>query len=84
MATCAFAIGLLKAAALAAGTSKSPLSYFQDLRVEHAIHLLQTSSASVEQIAARVGYADGVTLRTLLMRKAGRSVRELRRLSRLC
>ena len=87
----------LKAAALAAGTSertlarrlrsvlgKSPLSYFQDLRVEHAIHLLQTSSASVEQIAARVGYADGVTLRTLLMRKAGRSVRELRRLSRLC
>jgi len=57
---------------------KSPLAYFQDLRVERAVHLLQTSSASVDQIAAQVGYADGVTLRTLIRRKIGRGVRELR------
>jgi transcriptional regulator GlxA family with amidase domain len=57
---------------------KSPLSYVQDLRVEHAVHLLQTTGASVEDIAAAVGYADGVTLRTLLRRKSGRGVRELR------
>lgn len=57
---------------------KSPLAYFQDLRVERAVHLLQTSTASVDEIAAQVGYADGVTLRTLLRRKIGRGVRELR------
>ena len=57
---------------------KSPLSYFQDLRIERAVHLLQTSGASVDQIAAQVGYADGTTLRTLLRRRIGRSVRELR------
>ncbi len=57
---------------------KSPLAYFQDLRVERAVHLLQTSTASVDEIAAQVGYADGVTLRTLIRRKIGRGVRELR------
>lgn len=58
---------------------KSPLAYFQDLRVERAVHLLQTSQASVEQIAARVGYEDGSTLRQLLRKRLGRGVKELRR-----
>ncbi|WP_431260321.1 GlxA family transcriptional regulator [Roseateles chitinivorans] len=57
---------------------KTPLSYFQDLRVERAVHLLRTSTESIDQIAAQIGYADGVTLRTLLRRKLGRGVRELR------
>jgi transcriptional regulator GlxA family with amidase domain len=57
---------------------KTPLSYFQDLRVERAVHLLRTSSDDVEKIAAAVGYADGVTLRNLLRRKLGRGVREIR------
>jgi transcriptional regulator GlxA family with amidase domain len=63
---------------LEAVLGKSPLSYFQDLRVEHAVHLLRTSRADIEAIAAQVGYADGVTLRTLLRRRLGRGVRELR------
>jgi len=58
---------------------KSPLDYFQDLRIERAVHLLETSQASVDQIAAEVGYAEGVTLRVLLRRKLGRGVREIRR-----
>ena len=57
---------------------RSSLSYFQDLRVERAVHLLQTSNDDVEKIAAAVGYADGVTLRNLLRRKLGRGVREIR------
>ncbi|MDL9997159.1 helix-turn-helix domain-containing protein [Variovorax sp. J22P240] len=81
----------LDEAASAAGTSKrtlarrmhrilgkSPLSYFQDLRVERAVHMLKTSEKSLEQIAELVGYADGVTLRSLLRQRIGRSVRELR------
>jgi transcriptional regulator GlxA family with amidase domain len=57
---------------------KTPLGFFQDLRVEHAVHLLQTSHESVDRVAEQVGYADGVTLRGLLRRKLGRSVRDLR------
>ena len=58
---------------------KSPLSYFQSLRVERAVHLLKTSSASVEEVAARVGYADGATLRVLLRRRLRLGVKEIRR-----
>jgi transcriptional regulator GlxA family with amidase domain len=81
----------LDEAASAAGTSKrtlarrmqqvlgkTPLSYFQDLRVERAVHLLRTSDKSLEQIASLVGYAEGVTLRTLLRQRLGRGVRDLR------
>jgi transcriptional regulator GlxA family with amidase domain len=67
---------------LRAVLGKSPLSYFQDLRVERAVHLLQTSNASVDRIATEIGYSDGVTLRTLLRRKLGRGVREIRALRR--
>jgi transcriptional regulator GlxA family with amidase domain len=57
---------------------KSPLSYVRDLRVEQALHLLSTTGGTIEEIAARVGYQDGVTLRTLLREKTGRGLRELR------
>lgn len=57
---------------------KSPLAYFQDLRVERARSLIQGSGLDIEAIAAEVGYDDGATLRTLLRRRLGRGVRELR------
>ena len=81
----------LDQAAIAAGVSKrtlarriqtvlgkSPLSYFQDLRVERAVHLLKTTNASIDEIATEVGYADGVTLRALLRRKLGCGIKEIR------
>lgn len=57
---------------------KTPLSFFQDLRVEHAVHLLKTTDFSVEEIAEKVGYENGVTLRTLLRDKTGRGIKEIR------
>jgi transcriptional regulator GlxA family with amidase domain len=58
---------------------KSPLAYVQSLRIERAVQLLKTGDASIDQIAARVGYTDGATLRTLLRRRLGVGVREIRR-----
>lgn len=82
----------LDEAARAAGTSKrtlarrmesvlgkSPLAYFQSLRVERAVHLLKTSSDTVDEIAARVGYSEGAILRVLLRRRLGIGIKEIRR-----
>jgi transcriptional regulator GlxA family with amidase domain len=57
---------------------KTPVEYIQDLRIERAVHLLKTSKLTIDRIAEQVGYADGVTLRTLLRRRIGKGVRELR------
>ncbi|MFJ9451580.1 MULTISPECIES: GlxA family transcriptional regulator [unclassified Herbaspirillum] len=57
---------------------KSPLAYFQDLRVERAQSLLHGSGLDLDAIAAEVGYADGATLGALLRQRLGRGVRDLR------
>jgi transcriptional regulator GlxA family with amidase domain len=57
---------------------KTPLSYVKDLLVEHAVHLLKTTNDTVDNIASAVGYADGATLRTLLRKRLGKGIRELR------
>jgi transcriptional regulator GlxA family with amidase domain len=57
---------------------KTPLSYFQDIRVEQAVHLLKTTSKNVEAIAEEVGYADGTTLRTLLRRRLGQGIKMIK------
>lgn len=56
---------------------KSPLAFFQDLRVERAQHLVSIGH-DLEAIAREVGYANSATLRTLLRRRLGRTVREIR------
>jgi transcriptional regulator GlxA family with amidase domain len=57
---------------------KSPLEFFQDLRVERARTLIAEGDLDIEHVAAEVGYIDGATLRALLRQRLGRSVRELR------
>jgi transcriptional regulator GlxA family with amidase domain len=82
----------LDAAARAVGTSKrtlarrmqsvlgrSPGAYFQSLRIERAVHLLKTGTASVDEVAARVGYTEGATLRTVLRRRLNVGIKEIRR-----
>jgi transcriptional regulator GlxA family with amidase domain len=56
---------------------KSPLAFFQDMRVERAQHLISIGD-DLEKIAGEVGYSDSATLRNLLRRRLGRGVRELR------
>lgn len=56
----------------------SPLRFLRRLRVERAQHLLETTRSSVDEVAARVGYADPIALRRLLRKELGRSAREIR------
>ena len=68
--------GLRKTATTAHGlrVSLSPVRS----RVRTDVVIVRTTKESIEQIASGVGYGDGVTLRTLLRRKTGRGIRELR------
>lgn len=66
-----------------AALGTSPLGFVQDLRLERAVHLLRTTSDSVDDIADQVGYEGGGTLRTLLRRRLRVGVRALRPPGRL-
>lgn len=55
----------------AAAAGLSPIRYVQRLRVEQAVLLLETGTASLDDIAAQVGYADASMLRRLLVREKG-------------
>ncbi|VVE09336.1 AraC family transcriptional regulator [Pandoraea aquatica] len=56
---------------------KSPLAFFQDLRIQRARQLV-SNGCDLDTVATQVGYADASTLRNLLRRKLGRTVKELR------
>lgn len=57
---------------------RSPVSFVRDLRVAHAVHRLETTRETIDEVAASVGYGDGATLRRLLRRKTGQGLRSLR------
>lgn len=58
-----------------AGVGMTPQRFVQRVRVAHAAHLLETTRASVEEVAARVGYADPAALRRIFRRHTGESPR---------
>jgi transcriptional regulator GlxA family with amidase domain len=58
---------------------KPPIAFVQDLRLERAMHLLRSTRRTIEDVASAVGYEDGSTLRTLLRRRRGTGLRDLRR-----
>lgn len=57
----------------------TPLRFVQRLRMERAVHLLETSDASVDAVAHSVGYADAAAFRRVLRRETGRAPSEIRR-----
>jgi transcriptional regulator GlxA family with amidase domain len=57
----------------------TPQHFVQRIRVARAVHLLETTRASVDDVAAQVGYADAAAFRRVLRRETGQSARELRR-----
>lgn len=58
-----------------AGVGMTPLRFVQRVRVARAAHLLETTRASVEEVAARVGYADPAAFRRIFRRHTGESPR---------
>ena len=56
---------------------KTPLGFFQDVRIERARGLL-SQGLRLDAIANEVGYADATTLRNLLRRKLGYGVSAIR------
>lgn len=59
---------------------KSPLEFFQELRIARAVDVLKTSNTDIDinEIARQVGYSNGATLRNLLRRHLNQTVRDIR------
>jgi len=64
---------------LATSVGTSPIGFVQRLRVEHAVHLLETTSLSLDEVSDQVGYADPNALRRVMRKHVDASPRELRR-----
>ncbi len=64
---------------LEASLGLKPLAFVHRLRLEAATHLLETTQKPLDEIAERVGYRDGGTLRRLMRRTLQRAPGELRR-----
>ncbi|EOY3993558.1 helix-turn-helix domain-containing protein, partial [Klebsiella aerogenes] len=60
-----------------AALGKSPLAFFQQLRVERVKQLL-AEGKDIETITADVGYSEVSTLLALLRRQTGKGIRALR------
>ena len=57
---------------------RTPHRYLQELRLDHAIHLLATTDRSTASVAEGVGYRSADALRALLRQRRGLSVRDAR------
>ena len=54
-----------------AAAAMAPLAYLQELRVEQAKELLESTRLSIEQIVGKVGYSDVSAFRRLFAKRAG-------------
>jgi transcriptional regulator GlxA family with amidase domain len=63
---------------IGAATGVSPIKFIQRRRLLHAAHLIETTSMSIDVIAAKVGYQDATALRKLVKREFGTTPAALR------
>jgi transcriptional regulator GlxA family with amidase domain len=56
----------------------SPMDFLQEIRLDQATFLLRTTGLTAEAVAAAVGYQNVGTLRALVRRRRGSSIRALR------
>lgn len=68
---------LARRVARALGTS--PVHFVHRLRMAHAVHLLETSHRSIDEVAACVGYADSAAFRRIFRRETGEAPSARRR-----
>jgi transcriptional regulator GlxA family with amidase domain len=59
-------------------TGVSPVKFIQRRKLMHAIHLIETTSMSIDAIAEKIGYQDGTALRKLVKREFGTTPSGLR------
>lgn len=64
-------------------TGMTPLAYVQELRVEQAKSLLETSDTAIDEVGWRIGYEDVAFFRRLFKRLTGLTPRDYRRKFRL-
>jgi transcriptional regulator GlxA family with amidase domain len=62
-----------------ASTGLAPMKFVQKIRLDTALHLLQTTRLPHDEIAARVGFADPVALYRLVRRQTGHAPSSFRR-----
>jgi transcriptional regulator GlxA family with amidase domain len=63
---------------VAGAVGMSPVRFVQRLRVEAAVHLIETTRLSIEEVAHRVGYTESSTLRRMILREMNLRPGELR------
>lgn len=59
-------------------TGLSPMRFLQRRRVLEAVHLIETTTLTVDAIAAQVGYQDATALRKIIKRELGATPSMLR------
>ncbi|MGQ0466067.1 MAG: GlxA family transcriptional regulator [Sporichthyaceae bacterium] len=65
--------------ATATALGMSPMRFVNEIRIDRATYLLRNSRASMDSVAAQVGFLNAGTLRDLIRRRRGMTIRELRR-----
>lgn len=63
-----------------AATGHSLIEYLQNVRIEHAKHLLESSTLPVDEISVQAGYEDASFFRRLFRRRTGLSPSQYRRM----